>query len=225
MSCASEAETANGLSTKTGLPRLATARIYDLRHTAITWLLENPTVSAQAVVEIAGWSSGAMIKKYSHQRSETRRAALDSLPNLPVAQTFRQQEVTARFIPIVGDGYKAPAMSPLPAWEPEQPQFTDTAEPDRDAILNALASTHGNRSEAAKLLGLRNDALFRRLVEYGIVKRRKRATAPAVSTTPPYEPPAFPRNEPTIYEKPATIFERGAMCGRFDSGKGGRNGN
>jgi integrase len=54
-------------------------RMYDLRHHAITGLLENPNVSEETVEEIAGHVSRRMKKQYSHIRMEAKRDALKGL--------------------------------------------------------------------------------------------------------------------------------------------------
>jgi hypothetical protein len=59
-------------------------RMYDLRHTAITKLLENPEVSEETAEAIAGHVSHRMKKQYSHVRIEVRRAAVQSMSN-PIA--------------------------------------------------------------------------------------------------------------------------------------------
>jgi integrase len=59
-----------------GMPHL---RQYDLRHHAITRILENPDVSERTVVEVAGHVSNAMMKRYSHIRMRTKKEALDAL--------------------------------------------------------------------------------------------------------------------------------------------------
>lgn len=59
-----------------GLPTL---RFKDLRHTAITDLLENPNISERTVVELAGHVSNKMLDTYSHQRVEAKRSAVDAL--------------------------------------------------------------------------------------------------------------------------------------------------
>lgn len=64
------------LRTAAGLPRL---RMYDLRHHAITRLLEDENVSERTVIEIAGHISNAMLKRYSHIRMRTMREAVDAL--------------------------------------------------------------------------------------------------------------------------------------------------
>jgi integrase len=61
-----------------GLPAF---RIYDCRVQAITKLLSNPMVSTQVSKEIAGHISQAMQNRYSIQRFETKKAALDALEN------------------------------------------------------------------------------------------------------------------------------------------------
>lgn len=59
-----------------GLPGF---RMYDLRHHAITVLLENPEVSDETAEAIAGHISREMKKQYSHIRIEARRAAVEAL--------------------------------------------------------------------------------------------------------------------------------------------------
>jgi integrase len=54
-------------------------RMYDLRHHAITSLLENPDVSEETVEDIAGHVSRRMKKRYSHIRMEYKRAAVESM--------------------------------------------------------------------------------------------------------------------------------------------------
>jgi integrase len=65
-----------------GLPTL---RRYDLRHDAITRLLEDENVSERTVVEIAGHVSRKMLDRYSHVRSDNRREALDRLARKPTS--------------------------------------------------------------------------------------------------------------------------------------------
>jgi hypothetical protein len=54
-------------------------RIYDCRVQAITKLLSNPMVSPQVSREIAGHISQVMQDRYSIQRFDTKKAALDAL--------------------------------------------------------------------------------------------------------------------------------------------------
>lgn len=54
-------------------------RIYDLRHHAITVLLENPDVSEETVEDIAGHVSRRMKKRYSHIRIEVKRQAVEAM--------------------------------------------------------------------------------------------------------------------------------------------------
>lgn len=67
-------------------PHLAKLRMYDLRHTVITRLLEDPENSEETVVSLAGWISQSMKKTYSHVRKRPRREALDRLSRKPVQQ-------------------------------------------------------------------------------------------------------------------------------------------
>jgi integrase len=54
-------------------------RMYDLRHHAITSLLENPNISEEVVEDIAGHVSRRMKKRYSHIRMEYKRAAVEAI--------------------------------------------------------------------------------------------------------------------------------------------------
>lgn len=59
-----------------GLPGL---RMYDLRHHAITRLLEDEQVSERTVIELAGHVSRAMLERYSHIRMRAKVEAVDAL--------------------------------------------------------------------------------------------------------------------------------------------------
>jgi integrase len=59
--------------------RIPNFRMYDLRHHAITALLENPEVSEETAEDLAGHISRRMKKAYSHIRIEARRAAVESI--------------------------------------------------------------------------------------------------------------------------------------------------
>jgi integrase len=60
-------------------------RMYDLRHHAITSMLENPDVSEETVETVAGHISRKMKKRYSHVRIEACRAAVAGMQRLPQA--------------------------------------------------------------------------------------------------------------------------------------------
>lgn len=60
-------------------PRLATLRQYDLRHRAITRLLENPNISERTVIEIAGHVSNRLLSRYAHIHMETKRKAVEAM--------------------------------------------------------------------------------------------------------------------------------------------------
>jgi integrase len=62
-----------------GAAQLPGFRMYDLRHHAITSLLENPDVSEETVEDIAGHVSRRMKKRYSHIRMEYKRAAVEAI--------------------------------------------------------------------------------------------------------------------------------------------------
>jgi hypothetical protein len=54
-------------------------RMYDLRHHAITALLENPSVSLDTAESLAGHFSRQMQRHYSHVRMDARRKAVSGL--------------------------------------------------------------------------------------------------------------------------------------------------
>lgn len=58
---------------------LPTLRLKDLRHHAITKLLENPNISERTVIELAGHVSNKMLDVYSHQRVNAKFSAVDAL--------------------------------------------------------------------------------------------------------------------------------------------------
>jgi integrase len=59
-----------------GLPTL---RMYDLRHHAITRLLEDEDVSERTVIDLAGHVSRQMLERYSHIRMRAKKEAVDAL--------------------------------------------------------------------------------------------------------------------------------------------------
>jgi integrase len=68
--------------------RIPNFRMYDLRHHAITALLENPDVSEETAEDLAGHISRRMKKRYSHIRMEYKRAAVDGISaKKPMART------------------------------------------------------------------------------------------------------------------------------------------
>jgi integrase len=69
-------------------------RFYNCRHTACTNLLENPEVSAEVAKSIMGHASKKMLERYSHQRNEAKRAALNLLPKRSSATKLLQSGTT-----------------------------------------------------------------------------------------------------------------------------------
>ena len=63
-------------SATTAKAGLGNLRMYDLRHHAITVMLEHPGVSEESVEAVAGHISRQMKKRYSHVRLAARRAAV-----------------------------------------------------------------------------------------------------------------------------------------------------
>ena len=54
-------------------------RFHDLRHTAISWLAQ-AGVDPQRLRQIGGWSTMAMVERYSHLNVENLREAMELLP-------------------------------------------------------------------------------------------------------------------------------------------------
>lgn len=78
-------------------PKLATLRMYDLRHTAISWLLEDPSVPERVVIELAGHVNNQMLNRYSHQRKDAKRKAVQSLDSMrPVENEVMRPFVISR---------------------------------------------------------------------------------------------------------------------------------
>jgi len=75
--------------------------MYDLRHHAITGLLEDESVSERTVIELAGHVSRAMLERYSHIRMRTKREAVDALAkksvhSVPVGEPIGAPRSTAQ---------------------------------------------------------------------------------------------------------------------------------
>jgi integrase len=54
-------------------------RWHDLRHTFVSRLAENPAVSEQTIMALAGHVSKSMLGRYSHIRVAAKQAAIDAL--------------------------------------------------------------------------------------------------------------------------------------------------
>ena len=60
-------------------------RFHDLRHTAISWLAQ-AGVDPQRLRQIGGWSTLAMVERYSHLNIEALRGAMELLPDFESAK-------------------------------------------------------------------------------------------------------------------------------------------
>lgn len=76
-------------------PRLATMRRYDWRHTAITWMLENPEIPEFMVEEFCGHRVATTKKRYAHLHREARRRAADA-----IASDFEREPLVMRKMPV-----------------------------------------------------------------------------------------------------------------------------
>jgi integrase len=65
-----------------------TYRWHDLRHTFITRLAENSTVSEQTIMSLAGHVSRSMLQRYSHIRNQAKQAAIATLEQSPNGSVF-----------------------------------------------------------------------------------------------------------------------------------------
>ena len=63
-------------------------RPHDMRHTFISRLAENPSVSEQTIKALAGHVSRQMLERYSHIRSEAKQAAIQALEQQPIEAGF-----------------------------------------------------------------------------------------------------------------------------------------
>lgn len=104
--------------------KLPSFRMYDLRHHAITTLLENPKVSEQTVEDIAGHINPKMKKRYSHIRMEYKRAAVD----------------------VLSERYEKPLRKPVRA---EKSTGTRKVNPNKEAIVQQLAEVLGKLLNAS----------------------------------------------------------------------------
>jgi hypothetical protein len=59
-------------------------RPHDMRHTFISRLAENSSVSEQTIKALAGHVSRQMLERYSHIRSQAKRAAIQTLEQQPI---------------------------------------------------------------------------------------------------------------------------------------------
>lgn len=76
--------------------RIQNFRMYDLRHHAITALLENPNISEETAEDIAGHISRRMKKRYSHIRMKYKRDAVEAIaPKKPAAKAEKKSRVSA----------------------------------------------------------------------------------------------------------------------------------
>jgi len=83
----------NQLRKMAKLPHL---RSYDLRHHAITRLLEDENVSERTVIELAGHVSRAMLERYSHIRMRTKKEAVDGLARRAMGNVGRANLVLVK---------------------------------------------------------------------------------------------------------------------------------
>jgi integrase len=73
---------------------LAGFRFHDCRHTTITELLTNPSVSIQTTKAIAGHVSQRMVDRYSHIRLEAKRSAVEALSTQPHGENAHAIDAT-----------------------------------------------------------------------------------------------------------------------------------
>jgi integrase len=75
-------------------------RQYDARHTFVTRLAENPSVSEETIRQLAGHVSPKMLSRYAHIRAQARRNAIATLEQAqtvePLLQPVKQMDTDGR---------------------------------------------------------------------------------------------------------------------------------
>jgi integrase len=71
-------------------------RPHDLRHHAITKLVESPEASERTAMAIAGHITQEMLERYSHIRQEAKRRAVESLDNVTITSQLGKWEEEAK---------------------------------------------------------------------------------------------------------------------------------
>ena len=74
-------------------------RPHDMRHTFISRLAENPTVSEQTIKALAGHVSRQMLERYSHIRSQAKQAAIQALDANAIAPVLEKRRYNFRYRP------------------------------------------------------------------------------------------------------------------------------
>jgi integrase len=67
-------------------------RFYDARHTFVTRLAENSSVSEETIRQLAGHVSPKMLSRYAHIRAEARRDAISTLESRYADPDFAKAE-------------------------------------------------------------------------------------------------------------------------------------
>jgi len=87
-------------------------RWHDLRHTFVSRLAENPAVSEQTIMALAGHVSKSMLARYSHIRSQAKQAAIEALEAArPVTSHFEAdspQNPPQSATEVLGPQFEAP---------------------------------------------------------------------------------------------------------------------
>ena len=72
-------------------------RPHDMRHTFISRLAENPTVSEQTIKALAGHVSRQMLERYSHIRSQAKQDAIQALDEQAIAPILDERRYNFRY--------------------------------------------------------------------------------------------------------------------------------
>ena len=72
-------------------------RPHDMRHTFISRLAENPSVSEQTIKALAGHVSRQMMERYSHIRSEAKQPAIQALNEQATAPVLEERRYSFRY--------------------------------------------------------------------------------------------------------------------------------
>jgi hypothetical protein len=119
---------------------------YDMRSHAITKLLSDPNVSDQMYTEIVGHVGNAMKRRYSKQRMEKKRGAMDAMCRMQIdlCEQQAESEVLARKQQVeseVRTSLGLPEKPLLAEARPERPEHTPTPQGQLAPPLSTCSST------------------------------------------------------------------------------------
>jgi integrase len=121
---------ARGILKDAGLPHLDP---YDMRSHAITRLLSDPNVSDQMYTEIVGHVGDAMKRRYSKQRMEKKRGAMDAMcrSQIDLCEQQAESEVLARKQQVESEVRTSLGLPEKPVGEATAERIEQTSTPQR----------------------------------------------------------------------------------------------